>query len=249
MRLLALAAAFLGLAARPQQAINWMKLEQARYMANSKDKLVLVYIACDPETGMSSCMSKDAEVFGDASLIQKRQDQFYFARVTDKKMAQELKATRIREAIFIDGDGVEMHRATFSDGRSLDRAMGAAVEKYAPREIAWKSYDAKETVATEERKKLVLLGFADDKKESADALKVLEDRQLAKYHERFLFMKAAFRKDSEEAKKWGVSQAPSFVIIDPGKGEVLDRASGRRTVKELKPLIVKALARLDKDKK
>lgn len=250
MRRLALAAALLGLAARPQQAVNWMKLEQARYMANSKDKLVLVYIACDPETGMSSCMTKDAEVFGDASLIQKRQDQFYFARVTDKKMAQELKATRVREAIFIDGDGTEMHRATFNDGRSLDRAMGAALEKYAPREIAWRSYDAKETVAaTEERKKLVLLGFADERKESAEALKVLEDRQLAKYHERFLFMKAAFRKDSEEAKKWGVSQAPSFVIVDPAKGEVLERTSGRRTVKELKPLIVKALARLDKDKK
>jgi hypothetical protein len=246
MRRLVLAGALLGLAASPQQGVNWMKLEQARFMANSKDKLVLVYIACDPETGMSSCMAKDAEVFGDGGVSPKRQDQFYFARVTDRKAALELKATRIREAIFIDGDATEIYRATLSDGRSLEKALGAAADKYAPREIAWRSYEAKETASVDERKKLVMLGFSDEKKESVETLKTLEDRQLTKYHEKFIFMKAAFKKDSEEAKKWGVSQAPLLVIIDPAKGEVLDRIGPRKTAKEIKPLLVKALGRLEK---
>jgi len=245
-RLILAAAALLGLAASPQQGINWMKLEQAKIMANSKDKLVMVYIACDPETGMSSCLAKDAEVFGDGAPLQKRLDQFYFARVTDKKIAVELKATRIREAIFIDGDGAEVHRSMFGDARSLDRAMGAAAEKYAPREISWKAYEAKETVTTEDRKKLVLLGFSDEKKESVESLKALEDRQLAKYQDRFLFMKVAYKKDSEEAKKWGVSQAPTLVIVDPAKGDVIDRIGPRKTAKDLKPLLVKALGRLDR---
>lgn len=246
MRRLLLAAALLGLAASPQQGINWMKLEQAKFMANSKDKLVLVYIACDPETGMSSCMARDAEVFGEGGVSPKRQEQFYFARVTDKKVALELKATRIREAIFIDGDGTEIHRATLSDTRSLEKALGGAAEKYVPREIAWKSYEAKETASVEDRKRLVMLAFSDEKKESVETLKILEDRQLAKYQEKFIFMKASFKKDSEEAKKWGVAQAPLMVIIDPAKGEVMDRIGARKTAKEIKPILVKALARLEK---
>ena len=54
MRRAGLLAALLGLAASPQQSINWMKLEQATSRARSQDKLVLAYIGCDPGSGMSS---------------------------------------------------------------------------------------------------------------------------------------------------------------------------------------------------
>ena len=74
----------------------------------------------------------------------------------------------------------------------------------------------------------------------------MEDRSIAKFHDRFHFVKTAFRRDSEEAKKYGVSQAPSFVILEPGKGEVIEKSTGKKTAREIRAAIVKALARPEK---
>ena len=239
-----------GLGASPQQSINWMRLDQAKGLALRTGNPILVFVACDPATGSSSCGNGPSDrAFGEP-CIEKRKESFHFVRVVDKKMAQDLKATRCAEIIFLDCDGDEFCRSTFQDFRSLDKAMGEALQKYAPKEIAWAAYDAKAGVtASEERKRLVLLGFVDEKKESAEALKALEDRQLVKYHDKFLFIRVAFKKDSEEARKWVVAQAPVLVIVDPAKGVEVDRLSGRRSVKEIKPVFAKAMTRLEKPDK
>lgn len=248
-RALFVLASLLAVGAAPQQSINWLRLDQARALATKTGNAILVFVACDPNTGNSSCGNGPSDrAFGE-TCVEKRKDSFHFVRVVDKKTAQDLKATRCGDVIFLDGDGDEFYRSVFQDIRALDRAMEQALLKYAPKEIAWGSYDAKSTatqVQTPENRRLVLLGFSDDKKESAEALKVLEDRQLVKYHEKFLFVRIAFKKDSEESKKWGVTQAPSMVLVDPAKGDVVDRLSGRRTVKEIKPVFAKAMSRLEK---
>jgi hypothetical protein len=248
--LLLVLTAVAGLAASPQQSINWMRLDQAKGLAARTGNPILVFVACDPATGSSSCGNGPSDrAFGE-SCVEKRKDNFHFVRVVDKKMAQELKATRCAEIIFLDCDGDEFCRSSFQDVRTLDKAMEQALQKYSPKEIAWAAYDAKAGVtASEERKRLVVLGFSDEKKESSEALKVLEDRQLVKFHDRFLFLRVAFKKDSEECRKWGVTQAPTVVIVDPAKGDVVDRLSGRRSVKEIKPVFAKAMTRLEKPDK
>ena len=239
-----------GLAASPQQSINWMRFDQAKGLALRTGTPILVFVACDPATGSSSCGNGPSDrAFGE-TCIEKRKDSFHFVRVVDKKMANDLKATRCAEIIFLDCDGDEFCRSFFQDIRSLDKAMEQALQKYGPREISWAAYDAKAGVtASDERKRLVLLGFSDEKKESSEAMKVLEDRQLVKYHDRFLFLRVAFKKDSEECRKWGVTQAPAVVIVDPAKGTEVDKWIGRRSVKEIKPVFAKAMARLEKPDK
>lgn len=235
------------LAASPQQAINWLKLEQAKALAQRTGNAILVFVACDPGTGSASCGNgPNDRAFGE-SCVEKRSSLFHFVRVVDKKTAQDLKATRCGEIIFLDVDGDEYYRSGFQDIRTLDRALEQGVQKYSSKEIAWSTFDPKATMTqTTEARRLLLLGFADDKKESGEALKILEDRQLVKFHERFQFVRIAYKKDSEESRKWGVTQVPSFVIVDPAKGDVVDRLAGRRTVKEIKPVFVKALVRLEK---
>lgn len=235
-----------GAAGANQQGVTWLKPEQGKALSARTGIPVLIYVACDPVSGKASCGNSPADrAFGEAA-IEKRKDSFHFVRVLEKKMAQDIKATRCPEVIFQDCDGDEFSRSSFQDARTLDRAMEQALQKYSPREIAWSAFDSKKGPVSDDSRRLVLLAFVDERKESAEALKVLEDRQLAKYHDRFVFMKVAFRRDSEESRKWGVALAPSLVIVDPAKGEALERTSGRRTVKELKPLLVKALGRLEK---
>jgi hypothetical protein len=233
-------------AAAPQQAVTWLKLEQAKALSQRTGNAILVFVACDPGTGSASCGNGPADrAFGE-TCIEKRGGLFHFVRVVDKKTAQDLKATRCGEIIFLDADADEYYRSGFQDVRSLERVIEEGQHRYCSKEITWTAFDPKSTMAqTSEAKRLLLLGFSDDKRESAEGLKVLEDRQLVKYHDRFQFVRISFKKDSEESRKWGITQAPSLVIVDPAKGDILERLSGRRTVKEIKPVFAKAVGRLD----
>jgi hypothetical protein len=231
----------------PQQGITWLKLEDARSLAGKTGKLVLVYVACDPKTGSTSCGTEKADrAFGDGLVLARRKDAFHYVRLCCRKTAESLKATTAPEAIFIDGDGLEYHRSVFADPRSLDRAMAEALEKYAPRPVPWVAYEGKLPAGGEEGKRLVLLAFTDEKKESAEALKVLEDRRVVKLHERFHFLRASLRRDPEEAKRWGVTTAPTLLVVDPAKGETLERQSGRKDAAEVKALLLRAISKLDK---
>jgi hypothetical protein len=233
-------------AANPQQTVNWLRLDQARALAQRTGNAILVFVACDPGTGSASCGNGPADrAFGE-NCIEKRGGSFHFVRVVDKKTAQDLKATRCGDIIFLDADGDEYYRSGFQDVRSLEKVIEEGQHRYCSREITWTAFDPKATMAqTSEAKRLLVLGFSDDKRESAEGLKVLEDRQLVKYHDRCQFVRIFFKKDSEDSRKWGITQAPSLVIVDPAKGDVLDRLTGRRTVKELKPVFAKAVGRLD----
>src|SRR5438445_432541 len=100
---------FIGLCAATNapQDIGWLKLDQAKAISGHTGKLILVYVACDPKSGASPCSGGAAErLFADAAIL-KRQDEFHFVRICEKKTAQAVRATRAPEAIFLDGDGDE----------------------------------------------------------------------------------------------------------------------------------------------
>ena len=245
--LLAECAAAASAAAGPtQQGVTWLKMEQARAMSQRTGNPMMVYIACDPSSGMGSCEKSPSDrSFSDPALA-KRLEGFHCVRVSEKRAAQELKATKCPEVIFLDSDMEEFSRSNFQDLRTLDKALEQANGKYAPREISWASYDSKRPAAPDESKRLTLLAFADDRKESTEELKAMEDRTIAKFHDRFHFVRAIYRRESEEAKKYAVSQAPSFVILEPSKGEVVEKVQGKKTAREIRAYLVKALARPDK---
>jgi hypothetical protein len=229
----------------PQQDIAWLKLDQAKALAAHTNKLILVVVACDPRSGSAPCAGLAVErVFGE-TVIAKRQEEFHFVRVCEKKTAQLLRATKPPEAIFLDPDGDEVYRSAFSDAATLDQALTAAQQRFGPREIHW----ATDIPLLPGGKSLLVVGFDDEKGES---LKAFEDRSLVKYHDRIEFVRYPSRKDSEPARKWGVVQGPAFFICDAGKENPeknpLEKFTGKKTAAALKSVIQKALLRVETKK-
>src|ERR1043165_420077 len=107
-------------AAGSPQDIGWLKLDHAKAISGHTGKLTLVYVACDPKSGMSPCSGGAAERLFAEPAILKRQDDFHFVRICEKKTALSLRATRAPEAIFLDPDGDEVYRSGFNDGSSLE---------------------------------------------------------------------------------------------------------------------------------
>lgn len=239
---LALASLLLAAWNSPQQDIAWLKLDQAKAIASHTNKLILVVVACDPRSGAAPCAGMAVEkVFGESSVV-RRQEEFHFVRVCEKKTAQALRATKPPEAIILDSDGDEVYRSAFSDAASLDQAMSAALQRYTPRDVHW----AADVPASFGGKSLLVVGFDDDK---GEALKTFDDRTLVKYHDRIQFVRYPVRKDSEAAKKWGVAQGPTVFFCDAGKDapekNPLEKLVGRKTAPVLKAAIQKALLKVE----
>ena len=227
-----------------QQGVAWMKLEQARVVAAKAGRGITVLVACDPKSGSVSCgrSTGTEKVFGDPSM-ERWKEKFVFARVADKKAAEELKATKPLEILFLAADGDELHRSAFFDLATLEKDLGLAAKRMTPRAPDWASVDFKQPPAPAvEGARPIVLFLTDERKESLETLKALESAEIAPLHERVVFVKLAWKKDSEEAKKWGAAQAPTVLVLDPATREPLEKVSGKKTARELKALIQKALA-------
>ena len=226
----------------PQQDVGWLKLDQAKAIASHTNKLILVIVTCDPRSGMLPCNGGSVErVFGEAAIV-KRQEEFHFVRICEKKTAQLLRATKPPEAIILDADGDEIYRSGFTDAATLDQALSSSLLRYSSREIHW----ATEIPASPGGKSLLVVGFDDEKGES---LKAFEDRLLVKYHDRIEFVKYTPRRDPEAAKKWGVVQGPAFFICDAAKESpeknMLEKMSGKKSPAALKSAIQKAFQKIE----
>lgn len=215
--------------------VVWMKLDQARVAAARASKPILVIVTVDPKTGESVCGKSSGldRVLSDPAVV-KKAGNFCFVRACDRRTAAEVKASRCMELIFLDAELEEIHRADFKDG--LDKAMTSAADKFGPRPVAWASADAAPGG------KPSVYVFADERKDSVELLKALEDRAVSVFHDRVVFIKAALK--SDEARRWGVGQAPSLVIVE--KGEVLEKLSGRKPAKDLRAALQRALAKAQK---
>jgi hypothetical protein len=211
--------------------VVWMKLEQARAIAARAGKPILIVVTVDPKTGQSACGKSTGldKVMSDPA-IERRAGSFCFVRACDRKTAEDVRATRCLELIFLDPDGEEVHRADFKDAPAMEKAMTSAAERCAPRPIAWA------TAEGAAGRPLVYV-FGD-----AETLKALEDRAVAPLHHRLTFIKAGLK--GEDAKRFGVTQAPALVVAD--RGEVLEKLQGRKPAKELRAALLRALAKAQK---
>jgi hypothetical protein len=218
-----------------------MRLDTAQASSKRTGKLIVLFVACDPKTGNSICgKSSGADRVFSENAIQKRSGEFHFVKVCEKGMSEQVRATRALEIVFMDGYGDEYGRTSLSDVKSLDQEMAGVLEKYRPREVSWASTDAKIPADT---KKPVVLVFADSTKESTEALKMLRDRSISFFHDRFVFVRSAWKKDSDESKKYAVTQAPSFLVLD--RGEVVERVALPKAVWEVKGALTRTLAKVD----
>lgn len=109
-----------------------------------------------------------------------------------------------------------------------------------------------EKVRIEARKKLkpVLLYFADFSPASLSVNDALLDRSLEATLDRFMCAKAEFAKESRECVKFGVTRAPTILLLDPlldkPESRPIARIEGSRTARELQRDLLAALPAADK---
>jgi len=176
--------------------------------------------------------------------VARKSSEFLFVKACDKKTQETVRSRGPGELVFIDPDGTELHRGVCLDAAAIEKAMDVALGKYAPRPISWNVYEGKALDSARTAEKLALVAFDDGGKDAQALFKALEDRMLARLQDKFTFIRIPHRKDSDEARTWAVSSAPTLLVVDPAKEAgpkaVLERISGKRTAAQLKAAMQKA---------
>lgn len=175
-------------------------------------------------------------------------DNFVFCHVKDKKLARRLGFKDFPVVAVVDSDGAKYAEAKTDSPEHVREAMNAALEMWSDREIVWSQSYSGGVAAAKERERLMLLAFTDNDKPSKEALKALESKVVAKYHNSLQFVEQAL--DSDIAKKFGVTAAPTFVLVHPEKieaGKEYGKVTGTR-LEELKPVIKAALQKFNAEK-
>lgn len=234
-------------AACAQDQPKWMKAEAARAESLQTGKAIVFYTGAafpepkDFDNGKADGSITDKEV-------KKQHGNYLWVKVFDKKTQEQIKATSRGEVIIVDPEGNELARKVLAGAPDMLAALKEADQKYGPKQIAWLPCDEKALADAKEAKKLVVLAFADDGKDSGPTLKALEDRAVSRFHEQCVFLKSEYQKDSEEAKRWGVTVAPSVLFVDPSKEAgakaVVEKLSGKREPSHFKTAFTKALKAL-----
>jgi len=180
---------------------------------------------------------------------------FYMVRCADKATSDKVKSTSISTMIFFDGDGKEYHRTIVGTADSIEAAFKKANELYSRKAISWATGETADVLSTArgDKKKLVAMAFLDEKKDSDTLVASLEDRWVAKYHERLTFLKVAFDRNSELCKKYNVTSAPTVVLVNPSeedaKKSVVDQLAAKKELASVHSFMVKAFDKIDKASK
>jgi hypothetical protein len=155
--------------------------------------------------------------------------------------------------IFFDGDGKEYHRTMVSTPDTVEAAYKKALEMYAKRPVSWASGDSATAASQADSKKLLALAFLDEKKDSETFVASLEDRWVAKHHDRFVFSRIAFDRNSEECKKWGVTSAPTLLLVNPAeenpKKSIVDQLVSKKELTSVRAFLIRNIEKLDRASK
>ena len=151
--------------------------------------------------------------------------------------------------IFIDPDGDRLHLVNVQAGgdERILAALDEALAKYKDKDIKW--FDGEPDLSAADFKdKLVLYAFVDDKEASTKTLKALAHPWIGKDHDRMVFVRKDGR-ESDLAKKYGVSTLPTLVFVAPSLKEserVVERKSGEATLRSIRAVQKKAFDKIKK---
>ncbi len=167
-------------------------------------------------------------------------------RCADKATAEKVKSNEPPALIFIDGDGQEYFRTVIGAGNA-DEALQKGLDKYPRKDVSWATGDLASVLAqAREQNRLVALAFMDDKKDSETFAINLTDRWIAKHHEKLVFFRMNLDRNSPEAREYGVTLAPSLLILNPAeegdaKKRIVTSALDKKELLTLRNTVVKAI--------
>lgn len=226
--------------------IKWVKWEEARAKSITGGKPVLVFCMTDlipdgpPVKGLDRAWACEP--------VRIYRDEFHFVKCTDLKLAKTVKATSKCEMIFLDPDEVELLRVVVKSTAEIAAAMKDVLTRYATKLISWTPNSPPAKV---EGKPMTVVLFGDDSDAAvAAAVRTLEDRRVSGIHEKCVFVRIPYQRDSAEVRDWKINGAPTLLLLDStkdfGPKSVLERASDRKTPKEMKAFLVKGLLAVEK---
>jgi hypothetical protein len=232
------------------EQVKWIKLDEARAKSVATGKPVLVFAMTDllvdgpPTKGLDRAFASEP--------IRVQRDEFFFVKCTDMTTVRAVRATSKCELIFLDPDGDEILRTVAKSPQDVATAMKDALTRYSNKLIAWNAGAPPQASETEGRPLVVLL-FASESEDSAAALRILEDRRVAKIHEKCVFVRINYVKDSAEVKTWNVQGAPTLILMDRNREfspkSVVERSTERKTPREMKSFLVRGLKAVEKGRR
>jgi len=255
MRLVSAAAwallALFGPLAADDEQIRWVKLDEARARSFLTGKPVLVLCFTDLLTEGPPTKSIDRSFVADP--VRSQRDEFLFVKCTDLATLKAIKATSRCEMIFFDPEGDELQRSVVACTQDIVNAMNSALTRYANRPIEWTSDPPAPVERSPQGRKLTVVLFRNASDDVEAVIRSLEDRSVAKFHPGCAFVSMEYRAGSETVAKWNVVAAPTLLLLDAekefGPKAVVDRTVGRKSPREVRGLLRKALAQLEKSRK
>ena len=223
-RLMGMAAGTLCLAAAvagAQEKVAWDKPEAALVKAQMTGKPIVWFFvnsefrkdavaAVAPTTGTADL------AFNHESVV-KRRDKFLWVR-GDQTLANRMKIRGAPMVRITDPEGDTLVDAPINGPEPLLVALiGVLKDKYVDKPVKWGSIVRTGPIKTS----FLVVAFDAP---GGSALKLWEDRSLVKYHKMCDFVRLEAAKGSDIAKKWGVSDFPTFVICD-AQEKVLEKVS------------------------
>ncbi|HLY08944.1 MAG TPA: hypothetical protein VKW04_06480 [Planctomycetota bacterium] len=237
-----------GFLAADEEQVRWMKLEEARAKSAATGKPVLVICMTDLVADGPGTKGIDRSFTTD--MIRAFKDEFFFVKCTDMATVRAVQATSKCEFITYDPDGEEIHRCVTKSTAEIAAAMKKTLASYCNRPIRWSSEAPAPVERSPEGKKLTLFLFRDESDDVATLIQSLEDRAVAKLHNRCTFVSMPYRKDSADVATWKVLGAPTLFVLDAEKEfspkAVLERTGEKKTPREVRALLRRALAAVEK---
>ena len=232
------------------ERLRWLKLEEALPRSSADGKPTAVFVATDllvdgpPVKGMD-------RAFEMAEVRPHRED-FHYVKCTDLKTVKAVRAQSKCELIVLDPDAADICRVVVRSPAEIAAALKNALALYARKPIAWLEKSPAPVDGVSGRPLLVLL-FGDHSADEAAVVAALENRRVARIHERCVFVRVPWSKDAPGLQGWSVTKAPTLLLLDADRevsGKfVLERSSGKKTPREMKAFLSKGLAALERSRR
>lgn len=139
----------------------------------------------------------------------------------DDRLFEKYGVQSMPTLLYLDPEGKKVGQMTARSADALKTQFAEIATKYG-RAPQWLAGAEPAVTAAKEGSKPAVLLFADDKPKSQAWERVFSDPAFGTdLYEKASFSKVEFKKDSDECKKWKVTEAGTLLIIDPTEEKVL----------------------------
>jgi hypothetical protein len=167
------------------------------------------------------CKQLDAGAFSDEGVVKSAEGliRILVDSGKDDKLFSKYGVRGMPTILFLDPEGKELGKLNDREAPGVKRQFEEIVAKNT-RAPQWLAGVEAAISAAKSGPKPAVLFFCDDKPKSKMMQNVFSDPAFgADLYEKAVFSKIEFKKDSDECRKWKVTEAATILIVDPSAEE------------------------------